>query len=316
MKSAAALLAVLATALLAVAHASAYPWPVRPFAQQHPIRGNFDDPRMLRGLIDIDWDNPKSFHSGVDIQARDGTPVYAIRGGIASGHGTAVSVASPYLSPVAPVIFGYWHVDRVVSDSQYVSAGQLLGYVHKGAGHVHLSELRFGRYVNPLRRGGLTPYVDRTQPVLKEVDVYRAGTTRKLDPAAVSGRIDIVLDATDPPPLAPWGGWSGVVLSPERISWRGLFDGSWLPLGFRRLGVDFSAFQTEALDDVYAFGTRQNAENSPGVFRYWLARGLDTDLLADGPHAITISASDVRDNTTTQVFRFNVGAPTASAPSP
>lgn len=308
-----ACLAALVVALLPVAEAGAYPWPLRPTGQQHPIRGNFNDPRMLRGLIDIHLDNPTSFHSGVDIQAPDGTPVYAIYGGIATGHGMAVSVASPFLSPFAPVVFGYWHVDQVVPNYQYVSAGQLLGYVHKGAGHVHLSERRFGMYVNPLRSGGLSPYVDHTRPVLNAVDIYRAGTTRKLDPKAVTGTVDLVLDATDPPPLTPWGGWGEVVLSPEQISWRGLFGGLWLPSTFERLSVDFRVFQTGALDDVYAFGTRQNAEKAPGVFRFWLARGADADLLADGPHAITVSASDVRGNTTTRLFRFNVGLP---APAP
>ena len=35
-----------ALALLAPAPASAYPWPIKPFYQQHAIRGYFNDPRM------------------------------------------------------------------------------------------------------------------------------------------------------------------------------------------------------------------------------------------------------------------------------
>ena len=41
-----ALTAILAVAVLAVAaSAQAYPWPLKPFNRQHPIRANFGDPR-------------------------------------------------------------------------------------------------------------------------------------------------------------------------------------------------------------------------------------------------------------------------------
>ncbi len=57
-------------ALCAPAFAHAYGWPVKPFDQQHAIRGAFDDPRFGR-----------YFHFGVDISAPDGTPVYAVAAG-------------------------------------------------------------------------------------------------------------------------------------------------------------------------------------------------------------------------------------------
>jgi peptidase M23-like protein len=295
--------------------ASAYPWPVKPFDRQHPIRGNFGDPRTMRGTVDLQWDNPLSFHSGVDVQAPDGSPVYAVEAGEVLLSARRVVVATPWASPVAPVIFGYWHVDGVVSRFQYVARGQLLGYVHPGAGHVHLSEKRYGRYVNPLRRGGLEPYVDRTPPVVTRLVVYRSGTSRELPLDAVSGAVDLAVEAYDAPPMRPTGAWSGAVVSPAHVSWSGLFSGSWLPLSYRAQLVDFTQFPTASVRDVYAPGTRQNEAGTPGMYRFWLVRHLDTALLADGPQSLRVVAADIRGNTTVKRLTFTVGAADAAGAS-
>src|SRR6516164_1800322 len=57
-----------------------YHWPVKPFDRQHPIRGGFGDPRTVNLEHPFGWTGPleigaHSFHNGVDIVARPGTPV-------------------------------------------------------------------------------------------------------------------------------------------------------------------------------------------------------------------------------------------------
>jgi Peptidase family M23 len=293
--------------LLSAPAAAAYPWPVKPFNVQHPIRGNFDDPRALRGSIDAVGNNPLSFHSGVDIQAPDGTPVYAIEAGqVEFPTASAVAVGTPYAAPHAPLMFGYWHVLPVVVPFQHVARGQLLGYVKAGEGHVHLSEKRFGEYVNPLRRGGLTPYRDTTPPVIRRLVFYRCGTATEIKSDAVDACVDVAVDAYDPPPIAPEPPWSDVVLSPARISWTGLFGGAWLPLAYHAQSVDFISLLTIPLTDVYAPGTVMNGPNAPGDYRYWLAHTVDTTLLGDGARTIVVTASDVRGNTTTAALEFTV----------
>jgi murein DD-endopeptidase MepM/ murein hydrolase activator NlpD len=288
-------------------NAAAYPWPIKPFGRQHPVRGNFDDPRTLRGSVDAAGFNPLSFHSGVDIQTPDGTPVYAVEPGeVTYDDATAISVASPFAFSAAPVVFGYWHIHPVVTPLQYVSRGQLLGYVIRGAGHVHFSEKRFGRYVNPLRRGGLSPYHDSVPPVIRSLVAYRCGSKTELALDAVTGCIDLAVDAYDSPPIAPAPPWSDVVLSPARITWSGLFGDGWRPLAFHAYSVKFTHLLSIPLEDVYAPGTRQNAPNLPGDYRYWLARNLDTDVLGDGPHTISVTATDIRGNSRTAALTFVV----------
>jgi murein DD-endopeptidase MepM/ murein hydrolase activator NlpD len=284
----------------------AYQWPVKPFNRQHPIRGAFGDPRSLRGSIDPKIDNPLSFHDGVDIQVQDGTAVYAVQGGqISMFDRTALSVCTPFATPSAAVIFGYWHVDPIVHPGDYVTRSQLLGYVRPGAGHVHFSEKRFGIYVNPLRREGLSPYTDHTAPVIRSLIVYRAGSPEQLPLDAVTGRVDIAVDAYDPPAISPWGEWSGAIWSPARIRWSGLFNNLWRPRSGPPGTVSFDRLPGLSVRDVYAPGTLQNGPNFSGVYRFWLIRGVDTTPLL-GVHKLSVTAEDTRGNGATRTFILNV----------
>lgn len=293
---------VLALLVLAPA-ANAYPWPVRPFDVQHPVRGGFDDPRSRRGSVDPTVDNPLSFHDGVDIQAPDGTPVYAVAPGIVS-HPNASAVA---VSDVG-VTFAYWHIVPVVGSFQYVIRGQLLGYIRPGAGHVHLAEKRFGTYLNPLRRGALAPYRDTTPPVVRSLVFYRCGMRTELPSTSVNGCVDIAVDAYDPPSIPTKPPWRDVVLAPTRITWGGLFStDAWLPVGFTSQTVDFEQLLAPTdVRAVYAPGTRQNGPNMVGDYRYWLAHNVATSMLGDGEHGLSVTATDIRGNTTTRALTFTV----------
>ena len=92
------LLALAALALLVPAAGAAYSWPLRPFYQQHAIRGYFNDPRLSG--------DETGFHFGVDISADDGTAVYAIEAGRVRVHGMTVSV----FPKRGGHLLSYWHV--------------------------------------------------------------------------------------------------------------------------------------------------------------------------------------------------------------
>jgi murein DD-endopeptidase MepM/ murein hydrolase activator NlpD len=145
-----AVAALAALALPAPSHA-AYGWPVKPFNRQHPVRGLFGDPRI--GL-DASGRTARQFHFGVDVSAPNGTPVYAtISGTIVFIHPDAIAVRA-----AGGVEFSYWHIVPRVRAGAYVTAYRtVIGRVEKPWAHVHFSEARYGRYLNPLRKGGLTP---------------------------------------------------------------------------------------------------------------------------------------------------------------
>ena len=294
--------------------ARGYEWPVVPFNRQHPIRGTFGDPRTRTGRVDRDPTNSQLFHNGVDIQVPDGTPVYAIEAGetFLVNH-SAVAVVSPGWSAARSLVFGYWHVDPAVADHQQVARHQLLGYVRRGAGHVHLSEHRFGRYVNPLRRGGLSPYVDRIPPVIRKIVLRPCVPWREISVEAVSGCVELVVNAFDAPPMRLRGAWRDAVLPPFRVAWGGLSSGSWLPAAVRP-PIAFDRFPEVPLGAVYAWGTRQNLRHRPGTYYFWLARNLDTRMLTDGVHTIWVSVFDLRRNKATSTLRFTVANGTAHEP--
>jgi hypothetical protein len=127
-------------------------WPLKPFHEQHPLRAGLNERRRA------------NMHEGVDIQAADGSPVYAIQPGTATviGVGTVderVQVGS----------YQYWHIHHRVSDGQYVTPyATVVGTIIKSAGHVHVSEVQGGRFLNPLRPGGrvLAPWTDTAAPII------------------------------------------------------------------------------------------------------------------------------------------------------
>ena len=106
-----------------------------------------------------------------------------------------------------------------VKGAQLVRQRQLIGHVVPGMGHVHLAEYRDGRYINPLRLGGLAPYIDDTVPQIPKLTFYSFGNP--IAPESVSGFVDVTIDAFDPPPLpALPPEWAQAKLAPAHIRWR------------------------------------------------------------------------------------------------
>ncbi|HVH51620.1 MAG TPA: M23 family metallopeptidase [Gaiellaceae bacterium] len=262
-------------ALLAPGFARAYGWPVKPFDEQHPIRGAFDDPRSFR-----------SFHFGVDISAADGTPVYAVAPGTVYRYADAVAVRQEDGHE-----FAYWHIETSVPEHSFVRTGELIGYVKAPWEHVHLAEWNGTTYVNPLRPGGLEPFSDETTPVIASIDVD-----------AANGHLEATVDAYDPAPLAPPPPWQDARWTPEIIRWRLVRDD--VALANWRTVVDFSIWlKPREFDDVYAPGTEQNAPGKPGRYVFWLFRGL---TLGAGQYELQVVAWDTRGNTATSSKSFDV----------
>ena len=279
--------------------APGYDWPVKPFREQHPVRGFFDDPRRD---MDVEGVRQQSFHSGVDISARDGTPVYAIEAGRVTLRRTAVVVTSP-----TGHVFGYWHVVPAVARGTLVAPHQLIGHVEARKRHVHLSESVGAAYVNPLRPGGLAPYVDDTSPQITDVALLSASGA-PLDITAVRGVVDIVVDCYDTPPLAPPGPWARSRVTPAFLRWRllgptGVVRRWQIAIDFRRVLLPRSLFNL-----VYAPKTHENRASRPGNYRFYVARGLDTATLAPGLYHLQVWAADTRRNHALARLPFLVAA--------
>jgi Peptidase family M23 len=287
------LAAILALALPAAAGShpktrriSGYPWPLKPFDRAHPVRGNFDDPRV--GFVGDEL--ASNFHFGIDIAAADGTPVYAVAAGIASPHADYVDVLTS-----SGRDFGYWHIAPALKKRQVVKRGTLLGSIQRGWGHVHFAENLNGVYVNPLRRGALTPYADTTTPTIDAVAITRAG--KRVDPTKVSGVVDLTCDAYDVPQEDPPWPWQQSRVTPALIRWRILRDDGQPATGWKT-AVDFRfALLPDGLFNlVYAAGTKPNHANRPGRYVFYLDEGWSSAKLPDGSYRLSVGAWDTRGN--------------------
>jgi murein DD-endopeptidase MepM/ murein hydrolase activator NlpD len=257
-------LRVVSTTLSTKTRPWSYGWPVKPFDRQHPVRAFLNDPR-------IGAHGGKAFHFGIDVSAPDGTPVYAVEAGtVYFDSKAAIAVVAPDRSHS----FGYWHIVPVVKSHQLVARHQLLGYVGAGWEHVHFAERRAGQYVNPLRDGGIGPYVDRTAPSVDSISLVGS---------------DLVVTAHDTPDPRVPGAWADEPVTPALIRWR-VGTGSW------RIAADFRAAMLPQGDfgRVYTQATRQNHKGEPGCFSFYLERGCDPGR----PQQIEVEVTDTAGNRT------------------
>jgi hypothetical protein len=290
-------LVVLVAALAALASsapARSYGWPVKPFHVQHPVRGLFGDPRIGEG-------GRRQFHFGVDVSAPNGTPVYAtLSGTVSLLHEDVVEI-----SGADGVEFSYWHILATVRPGSYAVAYRtVIGHVERPWAHVHFSEARYGRYLNPLRRGAMAPYADHEAPVVTAVEAERDGTPLPLGSAAQT--IDLVAETSDRPPVAVPAPWNGLPVMPALL--RSRVVGPNGALTRWQTAVDFRATIPSAglFGSVFAKWTRQNHAHRSGRYRVYLMHGLRTDALRDGAYHVEVLVSDIRGNTSRFVAELNV----------
>jgi hypothetical protein len=251
----------------------AYAWPLRPFRVQHPVRGFFGDPRIANEQ------RSRQFHFGIDISGPNGTPVYATITGqvyIHSLHDTTVAVVGDDGTE-----FSYWHVIPAVRNGQRAVAYKtVVGHIEAPYGHVHFSERRDGRYLNPLRRGALGPYADTTRPWLHRL--------------TVEARNGIVAEVRDETQLAVPRPWHELPVMPALVRWRllsptGRVLRPWDTLVDFRLTIPSKS----EFDAVWASGVAQNHVRAPGRFRLTLA---EAGAIPAGRYLIEIAAFDTRGN--------------------
>ena len=294
-----------------------YRWPVKPFARQHPIRGAFGDPRTRAADEAFGQTGPNdsgsySFHSGVDIVAPDGTPVYpVVSGWVAAAQGGKIIVHTPDGRS-----FQYDHLVPAVRVGEYVTAElTVLGRVQPRLGHVHLTEIdrmvlrgkcaSFG--ANPLASGHLEPYRDGTRPMTEGLYVDDGSGPRPLVDHPVGPADHLAVEATDPAALPVPGAWAGLPQTPALVEWelvRGRSSVAW------HVVADFRQTEpgTEAFWRIYAAGTYQNQpEFDHRLYlghagRYLFRLGVHAAHLRPGTYRLVVRVADVRGNRSTTVW--------------
>jgi murein DD-endopeptidase MepM/ murein hydrolase activator NlpD len=303
------------------AHAASsrgYPWPVKPFNRPHPVRGNFGDPRTIfrarptmHGVLH--GHGQFSFHDGVDISAKNGTPVYPV------ASGTVVTVTDEWVGVASAGgrTFEYWHIRAAVRVGAHVVASRtVLGRVKRPAAHIHLTEIQNGQDVNPLLPGHLTPYADRTRPRVTSIAFKRSERGPDLLPNVLRGRVTMIAAAEDTPALPALGHWRGLPVTPALVTWR-IQKWNGKVVLRDRIAVDYRRHVPSdgAFWSTYARGTYQNmavfgkhyswAQRGSYVFKL-TGRPFDTRKLKDNVYDLVVTAVDIRGNRDSLAQRFTV----------
>jgi hypothetical protein len=272
---------------------------VKPFFAQHPVRGLFGDPRIGPGSS---GQIEHSIHFGVDISASDGTAVYATLTGWVSIH--PLHWDTVMVSDGSGRVFEYWHVAPTLKSGHAIAYVTVIGHIEAGCAHVHFAERRGDAYLNPLRAGALGPYVDRQAPLLVGVFFERGGAAVA---PALSGNLDVVVEAYDLPAITVPAPWEHVRLTPALVRWRLAGLGAPAASSWQVAYEVRGALPTTAYAKVFADGTRENRTYRVGRYRFLLMRHPDTARLKDGIYKVDVSISDIRGNTTNASVLATVG---------
>ena len=289
-------------------------WPVRPFHRRHVLRATFGEPRgwldagitaqgatrslLLDALDPIAPIGRRVIHTGVDIEARDGTPVYAVESGIARSGGR------DWDRYVIVGRFGYWHLAHPVPTGTRVTAFRtVLGTVYPGQGHVHLTRFAVpgGPPVNPLVAGGLSPYTDTARPVLNGLDAY-APTGVRMPISQLHGPVVLAVNAAD---IQSDGGTHPGLYGPAYRVVPGIGGRAVVPptTTFR-----FDVIPTWAQGDVaYTVGSTRHHFTTDFWYRL-TDRGpgadglLHTERYPPGAYRVVVRGFDARGNSTTRRY--------------
>ncbi len=291
-----------------------YPWPVRPFHQQHPVRGFFGDPRNVVSSVDqpLGPGSPGrfSFHNGVDIYTTPDEQVFPV----VSGRARVANAQEVVVRTRDGRTFQYWHILPLVRTGAWVTASKtVLGTAIPRRGHVHLTEIRGTCAVNPLAAGHLEPYRDASIPEVVGLDAVGRGGVL-LDPTHLASPFELVVQAQDLPPVPVPAPWEDLPVTPASVRWRltGPDGRVLVPWAF---AADFAVTVPPNRDywNVYAAGTHENfvgrAGAEPqlaGVYTFRLTP--PGSHLARGRYTATVEVSTTGGNRSTRRLPFRVVA--------
>jgi Peptidase family M23 len=256
-----------------------------------------------------------TFHEGIDISARDGTPVYPVASGTVTVVRTAKAEEMVRVES-GGTAFEYWHIVASVRVGEKVEASRtVLGHIIREAGHVHLTEIDGGLIVNPLEPGHLAPYRDVTRPVVNSIS-FRSRSGSDVMANFLRGSVEIVADAADMPSMPVPGLWHGMPVTPAVVSWRiERWNGKVVLDDRVAYDVRRTIPSNTTFWQVYARGTYQNMSVfgnhyswlQPGCFLFRLTpQGFDTRTLRDGVYVVVVTATDIAGNTDSRALRFTV----------
>jgi hypothetical protein len=266
-----------------------YDWPVKPFNRPHAVRGYFNDPRITPDR------SHRSFHFGIDIALPFNTPVFAIRAGrvhLRNRFAVAITSGNKRLE--------YWHIVPVVREGQWVPRHALLGKTKGIFNHVHLSEYVGRHVVNPLRPGGIGPFLDDTAPTTDGLS-FRVGS--RIVRGAVHGRVNIVADSYDTVAGIKPEPWP---VTPALLRWRILEDGQVVVRWQVAHDFRWQVLPPSAFNRFYASGTRMNHPGRPGHYCFYLAHRWSSASLPNGQYVLEVAASDVRGDSGLSTFDFTI----------
>lgn len=287
-----------------------YPWPVLPLNETHVLTGTFCEYR--------DTGSSDHFHNAIDIPMADGSPVYPV----VNGRVTSIE-SSGSNAYVRVERYCYLHIkpNPVLKIGDQVIKGEtILGTILTGQAHIHFIDGLYNSEINPIRPGGVAPYVDSYPPIIESVQLFKDKTRTQFSQNKVSGLVDIMVHVREQ--------------NGPRSSAIGVRNNGTYLLGYQILSADRDSVVYSPPNQGLRFQFDSKPDNKYVhlVFSDWLAtvskhvyivtnratrdECWDTRGLPAGPYQIMIYTEDNRNNTDTLYAPVTVVEQDGTPPNP
>jgi len=243
----------------------AYDYPMKPFNKQHKVIATLGESRGVR------------FHNGVDIKPYTTTStdsfwlVYSLL--------SDTMIRITYVPPEDTFnngvrdksgSYSYIHLTNRIQDNTFANAFvDTIGRIYASKAHCHFIEKdSTGRWINPLRPGGLNPFIDTVPPIIESVSFKRQGSGTHLDKNNLNDSVDIVVRVYDPR-VDTTGAGAGRGMGIYRIQYE-ICDTLKNPIPG---AINSYQFDSIPLNDAYArYGLvyYDSTDWNSGIFYYWV----------------------------------------------
>lgn len=265
-----------------------YPWPLQPTNQQGDVFSTLDE---CRG-------NRDHFHDAIDIDCDAGDRVYAVASGTANyfAGGDGLYVGR----------YGYAHTIPIVADGASVNTGDEIATV-TSASHLHFMDGPDGSEINPLRSGGISPFVDTDEPNFyspEPIKIYQNDSDgdyedwQELSYNDVHGEVDIVVGVSDE--ITNGGDNAGLYSLGYEI-WRLNEWGLWERVIGHYNFQFYNWLKSAYINYVYADGSNTSTfyyipTNYMTGDSYLDTEAEITDVYGDGDYRLVVIAEDIKGN--------------------
>jgi len=249
----------------------AYDYPMKPFNKQHKIIATLGESRGTR------------FHNGVDIMPKTLSPTDSFWLVYSLVSDTMLRITYTGADTINNGVrdksdkYSYLHIYNRVDSGIYVTAFvDTIGRIYASKAHCHFIEKdTTGRWINPLRPAGLSPFTDTVSPIIESVSFKEQGSGVHFHADSLHDSIDIVVRVYDPR-VDTSGAGAGRGMGIYKLQYQ-ILDTLNNPIPGAANSYQFDSLPLNSTTARYGLVYHDSTDWDDGIFYYWATNAPFSD---------------------------------------